>query len=106
MDLYNPHMVPHTIPWGIIIFQGVPTKLNFLTKFPHLEKFIDLMKDLKYEHQSILSLWGGSKLILGTGRENHLYFLWTPATVNFFHQIVKKLHFDIKNIITHPDGFV
>ena len=31
---------------GIIIFQGVLTKLNFLMKFPHLSKFIDLMKDL------------------------------------------------------------
>ena len=28
-------------------------KINFLTKFPVLKKIIDLMKDLKYEHQSI-----------------------------------------------------
>ena len=26
-------------------------------KFPHLEKFADLIKDLKYEHQSIFPLW-------------------------------------------------
>ena len=38
---------------GIIIFQGVLTKLNFLMKFLHLSKFIDLMQDLKYEHQNI-----------------------------------------------------
>ena len=31
---------------GIIIFKGVLTKLNFLIKFPHLSKFINLMKDL------------------------------------------------------------
>ena len=31
-------------------------------KFPHLEKFADLIKDLKYEHQSILPLWGRVKL--------------------------------------------
>ena len=31
---------------GIIIFEGVLTKLNFSMKFPHLSKFIDLMKDL------------------------------------------------------------
>ena len=47
---------------GIIIFQGVLTKLNFSIKFPHLSKFIDLMKDLKYEHQSIFPLWGRVKL--------------------------------------------
>ena len=41
---------------GIIIFQGVLTKLNFSIKFPHLSKFIYLMKDLKYEHQSIFPL--------------------------------------------------
>ena len=47
---------------GIIIFQGVLTKLNFSIKFPHLSKFINLMKDLKYEHQSIFPLWGRVKL--------------------------------------------
>ena len=31
-------------------------------KFPHLEKFADLIKDLKYEHQSIFPLWGRVKL--------------------------------------------
>ena len=34
--------------------------------------------------------WEGSNLILGTGKENQIFFLRTPATVNFFHQIVKK----------------
>ena len=38
---------PTLFPRGILIFQGVLAKLNFLTKFPHLEKFIDLMKNLK-----------------------------------------------------------
>ena len=47
---------------GIIIFQGVLTNLNFLMKFLHLSKFIDLMQDLKYEHQSIFPLWGKVKL--------------------------------------------
>ena len=49
-------------PRGIIIFQGVQTKLNVLTKFSALEKFVDLMKDLKYEHQSIFPWWGRVKL--------------------------------------------
>ena len=53
---------PTLFPRGIIIFQGVLTKLNFSTKFPHLEKFADLMKDLKYEHQSIFPLCWRVKL--------------------------------------------
>ena len=62
MDLYDPYMVPTLIPRGIIIFQGVLTKFNFLMKFPHLEIIVDLMKDLKYEHQSTFSLWRTVKL--------------------------------------------
>ena len=38
MDLYDPYMVPTLFPRGIITFQGVLTKFNFLMKFPHLEK--------------------------------------------------------------------
>ena len=81
---------PTEFPRGIIIFQGVLTKFNFLMKFLHLEKFVNLMKDLTYEHQSIFLLWGASNLILGTGSENQIFFLRTPADVNFFHKIVKK----------------
>ena len=50
MHLYSSYMVPYMIPRGIIIFQGVLTKSNFLMKFPHLEKIVDLMKYLKYEY--------------------------------------------------------
>ena len=85
MDLYSPYVVPHTIPWGIIIFQGVLTKFNFLMKFQHLEKIVNLMKDLKYEHQSTFHLWGRSNLILGTGTENQIFIIRTPATIKFFH---------------------
>ena len=57
------HIWSHTLfPRRILIFQGVLAKLNFLTKFPHLEKFIDLMTNLKYEDQSIFPLWGRVKL--------------------------------------------
>ena len=65
------------------------------------------MKNLKFEHQSIFPLWGRSNLILGTGMENQIYFLRTPAAVKFSHQILKKWHFGTKKkIITHQDGFV
>ena len=58
--------------------------------FPHLEKFTDLIKDFKYGHQSIFPCGGGSNLILGTGTENQIFILRTPAAIKFFHQIVKK----------------
>ena len=53
---------PTLFPRGIIIFQGVLTKFDFSMKFPYLEKIVDLMKDLKYEHQSTFPLWGRVKL--------------------------------------------
>ena len=66
---YPPRWISITLIWsptlfprGIIIFQGVLTKFNFSMKFPHLEKFANLIKDLKYEHQSIFPLWGRVKL--------------------------------------------
>ena len=33
---------------------------------------------------------GGSNLILGTGTENQIFFLRTPATIKCFHQILKN----------------
>ena len=49
---------------------------------------------------------GGSNLILGTGTENQIFILITPATINFFHQILKNCHFGVKKIIPHPYRFV
>ena len=62
VHLYNPYRALTLFPREIIIFPGVLTKFNFWTKFPVLEKFADLMKDLKYKHQSIFLLWGRVKL--------------------------------------------
>ena len=73
--------------WVIIIFQGVLAKLNLLTKFRHLKKIIFFC---------IFLLWGGSNLILGTGMENQIFILRTPAAINFFHQILKNCHFGVK----------
>ena len=38
--------------------------------------------------KSFIACGGGSNLILGTGSENQIFVLRTPATVKFFHQIV------------------
>ena len=63
------------------------------------------MKYLKYKHQSIFPLWGGSNLILGTGMENQIFILTTPAAINYFHQILKNCHFVVrkKSFLTHMD---
>ena len=45
---------------------------------------------------------GGSNLILGTGTENHICILRTPAIINFFHQILKKWHFGVKKKKHYP----
>ena len=33
---------------------------------------------------------GGSNLILGTGTENYIFILRTPAAIKFLNQILKK----------------
>ena len=54
----------------------------------------------------LLHCGGGSNLILGTSREK-TFFLTTPATINFFHQILKNCHSGVKKkIITHTNAFV
>ena len=34
--------------------------------------------------------WEGLNLIFGTGKENQIFILRTPAAIKFFHQILKK----------------
>ena len=40
--------------------------------------------------KAFLPCGGGSTLILGTGMESEIFILGTPATINFFHRILKK----------------
>ena len=49
----------------------------------------------------LLHCGGGSNLILGTGRGKK-FFLTTPATINFFHQILKNCHFGVKKNHSSP----
>ena len=48
---------------------------------------------------------GESNLISGTGTENQIFILITPAAINFFHQILKNCHFGVrkKSFLTHMD---
>ena len=45
---------------------------------------------------------GGSNLILGTGTENQIFILITPAAINYFHQILKNCHFGVKKHHSSP----
>ena len=45
---------------------------------------------------------GGSNLIQGTGMENQIFTLITPATIKFFHQILKNCHFGVKKSNSSP----
>ena len=63
MDLCDPYMVPHTISWGNYNFQRSTNKIQFFDKiFTSVKKIVNLMKDLKYEHQSTFPFWGRVKL--------------------------------------------
>ena len=46
--------------------------------------------------KAIFNCGGGSNLILGTGMENQIFILRTPAAIKFFHQILKNCHFAVK----------
>ena len=46
--------------------------------------------------------WEGSNFILGTGMENQIFILRTPAAINFFHQILKNCHFGVKKNYSSP----
>ena len=64
------------------------------------------MKDLKHEHQSTFPLWGRLKLNFRDRYGNQIFIPRTPASINFFHQILKKKLslWCKKKIFTHKDG--
>ena len=87
---------PTLFPWGNFNFPRSTKKIQFLDKISKSGKSFDLMKDLKYEHQSTFPSGGGSNLILGTGKENQIIILRTPAAIKFFHRILKNCYFGVK----------
>ena len=92
MDLYNLIWSLTLFPRGIIIFQGVLTKFNFAMKFPIPEKFVNLMKDQKYEHQSIFPFWGRIKLNFRNkyGKPNIFLKNSSRCQVKFFTKLSKN----------------
>ena len=55
--------------------------------------------------KAFFSFLGGSNLIVGTGMENEIFFLRTPATMKFFHQILKSCHW-CKNKNHYPPRLI
>ena len=74
-------------------------------KFPHLEKFVNLMKDLKYEHQSTSPCGGGSNLILWYRYSKRNIFSKNSSHYQVFHQILKNCNFGVikKSLPTQMD---
>ena len=62
-------------------------------KFPHLEKFADLIKDLKYEHQSIFSLWGRVKLNFRDRYGKPIFFSENLSRCQVFSKNCQKMTF-------------
>ena len=57
MDLYDPDMVSYSIFLGYYDFPRSTNKIPiFLHNFHISKKIVDLMEDLKYDHQSICPL--------------------------------------------------
>ena len=82
MDLYDPYMVPHTI--------------------------VDLMKDLKHEHQSTFPLWGRVKLNFRHRYRKLNVFSKNSSCYQLkkFYRILKNCQIGVKKkIITYPCGF-
>ena len=107
MDLYDPYKSPTLFPRGILIFQGVLTKFNFWQNFHIWKKLVDLMKALKYEHQSIFPLWGRVKLnFRDRYRKPNIYFNNSSCYQLFSSNSQKLSLWCKKKIIPQPYGFV
>ena len=69
---------------------------NFPRSTNKIKSFDEISTSEKIIFFGIFLLWEGSNLILGTGMENQIFILRTPAAIKFFHQILKNCHFGVK----------
>ena len=108
MDLYDPYIVPHTISWGNHNFPRSTNKIQFFDKIStSVKKIVDLMKDLKYEHQSTFPLWGRVKLNFRDRYRKLNVFSKNSSRYQLFLSNSQKLSLWCKKkIITYPYGFV
>ena len=94
MDLYDPYMVPHTIPWVYYNFPRSTNKIPFFDKISTSGKFVDLMKDLKYEHQSTFPLWGRVKINFRDRKPN--IYSKNSSHYQVFSSNSQNCHFGVK----------
>ena len=73
-------------------YYNFPRSTNKIKSF---DKILTSEKNYIFSHFCVVG-GGGSNLILGTGMENQIFILRTPAAIKFFHQILKICHFGVK----------
>ena len=108
MDLYDPYMVLNTIPWGNYNSPRSTNKIQFFDKISTSVKIIvDLMKDLKYEHQSTFPLWGRVKLNFRDKYRKLNIFSKNPSCYQLLTPNSQKLSLWCKNksLPSHMDWY-
>ena len=76
---------------GGVGYYNFPRSTNKIKSFDKI-----LTSEKKIYFFAFFCCGGGSNLILGTGMENQIFILRTPAANKFFHQILKNCHFGVK----------
>ena len=69
---------------------------NFPRSTNKIKSFDKILTSKKKMFLAFFCCGIGSNLILGTGMENQIFILRTPAAIKFFHQILKNCHFGVK----------
>ena len=106
MDLYDPYMVPYTISWGNYNFPMSTNKIQFFDKIStSVKKIVNLMKDLKYQHQSTFPLWGRVKLNFRDRYRKLNVFSQNSSRYQLFSSNSQKLSLwcKKKSLPTHTD---
>ena len=96
MDLKYEHQSTNmnTQFWGWV--GGGVGYYNFPRSTNKIKSFDKILTSEKIIFFAFFCCGGGSNLILGTGMENQIFILRTPAAIKFFHQILKNCHFGVK----------
>ena len=69
---------------------------NFPRSTIKIKSFDEILTSEKIIFFAFFCCGGRSNLILGTGMENQIFILRTPAAIKFFHQILKNCYFGVE----------
>ena len=97
-------MVPYTLTWGNFNFPRSTNKIQFFDEISTSgKKIVDLMKYLKYKHQSIFPLWGRVKLNFRDRYEKPNIYSKNSSHCQVFFTGLSKIDFGIiLQTLTHP----